>query len=62
MKTSIPWTRVFLEGAVIVASILLAFGIEAWWDGRQERAEERDALEALAADFVVATEAHSRRS
>ena len=35
----IPWFRVFVEGAVIVASILLAFGIEAWWDGVQEREE-----------------------
>jgi len=27
----IPWLRVFVEGVVIVVSILLAFGIEAWW-------------------------------
>ena len=26
----IPWLRVFVEGVVIVASILLAFGIDAW--------------------------------
>lgn len=54
MRTPIPWLRVFAEGAVIVASILLAFGIDAWWEGRRERAEERDALEALAADVGVA--------
>ena len=41
---------------VIVISILLAFGIEAWWDGRQERVEERQALEALARDFESAAE------
>ncbi len=31
----IPWPRVLVEGVVIVGSILLAFGIEAWWDGLQ---------------------------
>lgn len=31
MTSSIPWPRVFVEGVVIVSSILLAFGIEAWW-------------------------------
>ncbi len=28
MKAQIPWLRVFVEGVVIVASILMAFGIE----------------------------------
>jgi len=27
--SQIPWLRVFVEGVVIVGSILLAFGIEA---------------------------------
>jgi len=35
---SIPWLRVFVEGVVIVGVILLAFGIDAAWDGVQERA------------------------
>ncbi len=56
MKAQIPWLRVFVEGVVIVVSILLAFGIEAWWEGRQERVEERQALEALARDFESAAE------
>ena len=43
--------RVFVEGAVIVASILLAFGIDAWWDGRQEREELRAMLGAVATDM-----------
>jgi hypothetical protein len=30
--SSIPWLRVLLEGVVIVGSILLAFGIDAWWE------------------------------
>jgi hypothetical protein len=38
----IPWVRLLVEGAVIVGSILLAFGIDAWWDGVQE-SRDRDA-------------------
>jgi hypothetical protein len=32
---NIPWKRIAVEGAAIVASILLAFAIDAWWDDRQ---------------------------
>jgi hypothetical protein len=35
---------------VIVVSILLAFGIEAWWDGVQDRELEREYLERLLDD------------
>ena len=48
-----PWGRLFLEGAVIVGSILLAFGIDAAWDNVQERRTEREFLEALERDLVV---------
>ena len=51
MKPQIPWLRVFVEGVVIVGSILLAFGIQAAWDERQERAEEQRVLVALFAEF-----------
>lgn len=48
-------TRVFVrrlgEAVVIVLSILLAFGIEALWSERQERGEERTALQSLEAEF-----------
>ncbi len=47
------WKRVGLEVVVIVSSILLAFGIEAWWSGQQEQ-EELDALvELLRADIAA---------
>ncbi len=53
---------------MIVASILMAFGIQAWWDGRVDRREETESLEALHADFLGtveeldrASEAHKRR-
>jgi hypothetical protein len=36
---------------VIVVSILLAFGIDAWWQGSQERATERQQLGVLRAEM-----------
>jgi hypothetical protein len=48
----IPWARVLVEGLVIVASILLAFGIEAWWDGRQARQELSESLVSLREEFL----------
>ncbi len=56
MKPQIPWLRVFVEGVVIVGSILLALGLDAWWDGVQERQREqaglREILQNLAADSI----------
>lgn len=43
--TSIPWPRILAEGAIIIASILLAFWIDAWWEGL---AQSKDELESLA--------------
>jgi hypothetical protein len=40
------------EGLLIVFSILLAFGIEAWWSQRGERQAEVEALHGLRDDFV----------
>jgi len=52
LTKKVPWLRVFVEGVVIVSSILLAFGIEAWWSGRQDQALEKAHLEALREDLV----------
>lgn len=49
----IPWARILAEGVAIVVSILLAFGIQAWWDGRQDRAEEQEMLRGLEVDFAA---------
>ena len=43
--------RVALEVVVIVGSILLAFWIQAWWDGRQAAALEQELLTSLADGF-----------
>jgi len=48
MAAKAPVYRLFLEGLVIVASILLAFGIDAWWDARQERERVEAALQSVA--------------
>ena len=42
------------ESIAIVASILLAFAIDAWWDGTQESLEARAVLAALRSEFAVA--------
>tara|TARA_B110000908_G_scaffold145137_1_gene175220 strand:- start:133 stop:834 length:702 start_codon:yes stop_codon:yes gene_type:complete len=48
--------RLFLEGAVIIASILLAFAIEAGWAEFRESQEASDLLQSIRED-VVATQA-----
>jgi hypothetical protein len=47
LARSIPWPRVLAEGIAIVASILLAFAIQAWWDARSERQLEQEYLSAI---------------
>ena len=51
MSGRVLGTRILAEGFVIVVSILLAFGIDAWWEDRGVRAEERTLLLALEAEF-----------
>jgi hypothetical protein len=46
-----PWKRLSLEAAAIVASILLAFWIDAEWDQREDAVRERVVLETLLADM-----------
>lgn len=53
-KRSIPWPRIIAEGAAIVVSILLAFAIQAWWEGRNEAAQRDVWLGSLASDFELA--------
>jgi len=49
---SIAWRRLSIEATVIVASILLAFAIDAWWEERGERNAEVVLLERLRADYI----------
>lgn len=50
---NIPWKRLSVEAAAIVASILLAFAIDAWWGDRQRDEAERVVLQTLLEDLRV---------
>lgn len=52
MSREIPWPRILVEGAVIVASILLALAVESWWDAVQEREETRQDLISVAQELA----------
>lgn len=51
MPRQIPWSRLFAEGLAIIVLILLAFGIQAWWDDHLDRRGERILLAGLLADL-----------
>lgn len=46
-KLRTRWLRRLADGVAIVASILLAFGIQAWWESHQDVQIERQALSTL---------------
>ena len=50
-SSKIEWGRLGIEAAAIVLSILLAFWIDAWWEGSTERKQEGAILQALLRDF-----------
>jgi hypothetical protein len=47
------WGFLLAEAVLIVLSILLAFAIDAYWDGRQEEARRLELLHALRSDFAA---------
>lgn len=49
----VHWLRILAEGVTIVVSILLAFWLQAWWEGRQDRDRDRSTLERLDAELVA---------
>lgn len=60
MSGAIGRASYLAEAAVIVLSILLAFGIDATWDARNAAADEAALLEAIRADMVTNREALDR--
>ena len=52
----IPWKKVIVEATAIVASILIAFTIDAWWQNRTERIIELNYLQALQDDLLRSLE------
>ena len=51
MNRHIAWSKLVVEGIAIVASILLAFSIDAWWDNKQQHDAEQMVLENLLEDL-----------
>jgi hypothetical protein len=43
----IPWKRLSVEAMAIVASILLAFAIDAWWEDLARSSDEVESLELI---------------
>ena len=48
---TVHWKRISIEALAIVASILLAFAIDAWWANVQERGFEHEILLSLQEEF-----------
>jgi hypothetical protein len=48
---TLPWLRISTESFAIVASILLAFAIDAWWANREAMREVEGSLQALHAEL-----------
>jgi len=51
--TNIQWKRLSIEAAAIVASILLAFAIDAWWAEQNDRRAESEILDRLHEEFTL---------
>lgn len=51
-RQKVPWARLGVESVAIVASILIAFAIDTWWDDREDREHERIYLESLRQEFT----------
>ena len=45
------WAALLREAAAVLAAILVAFALDAWWEGRVERATMLEALDAVAIEI-----------
>jgi hypothetical protein len=60
-RQAVPWLRIGAEGSAIVLSILLAFAIDAWWQGRQDDRDEYLVLEDLSQELAENVQAIDQR-
>jgi len=51
--TPLGWRSRFAEAVTITLSILVAFGIDAWWEGVQQRAQDESHLESVLRELRV---------
>ena len=49
---NLKWRSAVLDGFAVLIAILLAFGIDAWWDLRNEDEEARSYLQALKTELI----------
>lgn len=52
-ESSRPWKRLVAELATIIAGVLIALAVNAWWERRQERNEAEQYMRQLLVDFQV---------
>ena len=52
-SSSVPWLRLTVETIAIIASILIAFAIDAWWQGQLEEDQEHQILVSLKDEFEI---------
>jgi hypothetical protein len=57
----LTWFRIYAEAFVIVLSILLAFGIEAWWDDQEEREDAQRLLSSILDEYRLNLEVIEQR-
>jgi hypothetical protein len=50
------WRAAIRDILLIVVSILIAFALDAWWDGQLERGREREHLRSLQVEFKLTRE------
>ena len=55
------WGLLLTEMVLIVASILLAFALDSWWDERRDRVEEGEILQGLQEEFRLNRSTLERR-
>ena len=52
VREQIPWVQLGVESVLVVLSVLLALGLDAWYDHTQEQEKVRRALRGLHAELV----------
>src|SRR5687768_12316825 len=50
-ELSLPWKRLFAEFGVIVAGVLIALAVDAWWERQQQQKQAEEYVQQLLVDF-----------
>src|SRR5262245_9529101 len=48
----VPWRGALVEGFAVLAGVLMAFAIDAWWDSRSDRVREAQYVAAIKAELL----------